>query len=152
MCWRRKWQPTPVFLPGESQGWGAWWAAVYGVAQSWTWLKPLSSSSSRQINKLPRWLSDKESTWQCRRCRFDPWVGKILWEEGMAIHSSILARIIPGTEEPGGLQSMGLQRVRHHWGTRACTQAHNLEMTSNSTVWGLSSETPPLHTHTHTHF
>ena len=22
MCWRRKWQPTPVFLPGESQGWG----------------------------------------------------------------------------------------------------------------------------------
>ena len=31
---RRKWQPTPVFLPGESQGRGAWWAAVYGVAQS----------------------------------------------------------------------------------------------------------------------
>ena len=28
---RRKWQPTPVFLPGESQGWGAWWAAIYGV-------------------------------------------------------------------------------------------------------------------------
>ena len=23
MCWRRKWQPTPVFLPGESQGWGS---------------------------------------------------------------------------------------------------------------------------------
>ena len=22
MHWRRKWQPTPVFLPGESQGWG----------------------------------------------------------------------------------------------------------------------------------
>ena len=32
--WRRKWQPTPVFLPGESQGRGAWWAAVYGVTQS----------------------------------------------------------------------------------------------------------------------
>ena len=44
MHWRRKWQPTPVFLPGESQGRGAWWAAVYGVAQSWTWLKWLSSS------------------------------------------------------------------------------------------------------------
>ena len=43
--WRRKWQPTPVFLPGESQGRGAWWAAVYGVAQSRTWLKRLSSSS-----------------------------------------------------------------------------------------------------------
>ena len=96
--WRRKWQPTPVFLPGESHGqrswWasvlrvaksqtqqttycslskcmyitllhgegngsplqcsclqnprdgGAWWAAVYGVAQSRPRLKPLSSSSS----------------------------------------------------------------------------------------------------------
>ena len=44
--WRRKWQPTPVFLPGESQGWGVWWAAVYGVAQSRTRLKWLSSSSS----------------------------------------------------------------------------------------------------------
>ena len=45
MHWRRKWQSTPMFLPGESQGWGAWWAAVYGVAQSRTWLKRLSSSS-----------------------------------------------------------------------------------------------------------
>ena len=36
--WRRKWQPTPVFLPGESHGQRrtAWWAAVYGVAKSWT--------------------------------------------------------------------------------------------------------------------
>ena len=46
MHWRRKWQPTPVFLPGESQGPGAWWAAVYGVTQSRTRLKWLSSSSS----------------------------------------------------------------------------------------------------------
>ena len=28
---------------------------------------------------LPRWLSSKESTCQCRRSRFDPWVGKISW-------------------------------------------------------------------------
>ena len=34
-------------------------------------------------------------------------------EEGMATHSSILARRIPWTEQPGGLQSMELQRVRH---------------------------------------
>ena len=46
MHWRRKRQPTPVFQPGESQGRGAWWAAVYGVAQSRTPLKRLSSSSS----------------------------------------------------------------------------------------------------------
>ena len=31
---RRKWQPTPVFLPGESQDRGAWWAAVYSVTES----------------------------------------------------------------------------------------------------------------------
>ena len=49
MHWRRKWQPTPVFLPGESQGWGAWWAAVYGVTQSRTRLKWLSSSSTQII-------------------------------------------------------------------------------------------------------
>ena len=49
---------------------GAWWAAVYGVAQSWTRLKRLSSSSG------------KESAWQCSKCRihgFYPWVGKIPW-------------------------------------------------------------------------
>ena len=48
MHWRRKWQPTPVFLPGASQGRGAWWAAVYEVAQSWTRLKRLSGSSKKE--------------------------------------------------------------------------------------------------------
>ena len=43
MHWKRKWQSTPVFLPGEFQGWGA---AFYGVAQSWTRSKWLSSCSS----------------------------------------------------------------------------------------------------------
>ena len=47
MHWRRKWQPTPVFLPGESQGWGSLVAAVYGVTQSRTQLKWLNSNSSR---------------------------------------------------------------------------------------------------------
>ena len=35
-------------------------------------------------------------------------------EESMATHSSILAWRIPRTEEPGGLQSIGLQRVQHY--------------------------------------
>ena len=38
-------------------------------------------------------------------------------EKGMATHSSILAWRIPWTEEPGRLQSMGSQRVRHDWVT-----------------------------------
>ena len=55
--------------------------------------------------------------WQCRR-------HKILWvqslgrehplEEEMATHTSILAGKIPWTEKPGGLQSIGSQRVRHN--------------------------------------
>ena len=32
--WRREWQPTPVFLPGESMDRGAWQATVHGVAMS----------------------------------------------------------------------------------------------------------------------
>ena len=36
-------------------------------------------------------------------------------EKEMATHSSVLARRIPGTGEPGGLPSMGLHRVRHDW-------------------------------------
>ena len=42
-------------------------------------------------------------------------------EKGMATHSSILAWRIPWTEEPGGLQSMELQRVGHHWETNTFT-------------------------------
>ena len=38
-------------------------------------------------------------------------------EKEMVTHSSILAWRIPWMEEPGGLQSMGLQRVRHNWAT-----------------------------------
>ena len=39
--------------------------------------------------------------------------GEDLLEVGMMTHSSILAWTIPGIEEPGGLQSMGSQRVGH---------------------------------------
>ena len=46
----------------------------------------------------------------------ETWVQPLGWEdlleEGMATHSSILAWRIPWTEEPGGLQSAGSQRVR----------------------------------------
>src|SRR5574337_845404 len=78
MHWRRKWQPTLVFLPGESQGWEVWWAAVYGVAQSWTR------------------LSDFTFTFRFHAL-----------EKEMATYSSVLAWRIPGTAEPGGLPSMG---------------------------------------------
>ena len=47
------------------------------------------------------------------------WVRSLGWEdpleEGMATHSSVLSWRIASTEEPGGLQSMGSQRVGHDW-------------------------------------
>ena len=64
MHWRRKWQPTPIFLPGESQGQRSLVAAVYGVAQSQTRLKWLSSSSSRlqPTRLLHSWNSPGKNT------------------------------------------------------------------------------------------
>ena len=50
MHWRGKWQPTPVFLPRESQGQGSLVGCVYGVTQSWTRLKWFSRSSRSSSN------------------------------------------------------------------------------------------------------
>ena len=47
-------------------------------------------------------------------------------EKKMATHSSIFAWRIPWTEEPGGLQSMGSQRVGHNWLTQTHTHTQNL--------------------------
>ena len=44
MHWRRKWQPTQCSCLENPRDGGSWWAAVYGVSQSWTRLKWLSSS------------------------------------------------------------------------------------------------------------
>ena len=63
---------------------GAWWAAVHGVAKSRTRLSNFPFTS--HFHAL---------------------------EKDMAAHSSVLAWKIPGTEEPGGLPSMGLHRVGH---------------------------------------
>ena len=63
---------------------GAWWAAVHGVAKSWTR------------------LSDFTFTFHFHAL-----------EKEMATHSSVLAWRIPGTGEPGGLLSMGSHRVGH---------------------------------------
>ena len=65
---------------------GAWWAAVYGVAQSWTRL--INFTLTFHFHAL---------------------------EKEMATHSSVLAWRIPGTREPGGLPSMGSHRVGHDW-------------------------------------
>ena len=72
---------------------GAWWAAVHGVANSRTWLSHLTFTF--HFHAL---------------------------EKEMAIYSSVLAWRIPGTEEPGGLPSMGSNRVRHDWSDLAAAK------------------------------
>ena len=51
----------------------------------------------------------------------ETWVQSLGWEDPlekeMAVHSTTLARKIPRMKEPGRLQSMGSQRVRHDWAT-----------------------------------
>ena len=85
MHWRRKWQLTPVFLPGESQGRGSLVGCLYGVAQSRTRLKQLSSSS-RSIPKyfilfvamvngivslisISIWMNSYLFKWPCTQCK-----------------------------------------------------------------------------------
>ena len=68
---------------------GAWWAAVHGVAKSRTRLSNFTFTF--HFHAL---------------------------EKETATHSSVLAWRIPGMGEPGGLLSMGSQRVRHHLATK----------------------------------
>ena len=55
--WRRKWQLSPVFLPGESINRGAWWATVSGVAKSWiclsVWAQVVSLTQLLPSSLLP---------------------------------------------------------------------------------------------------
>ena len=77
---------------------------------------------------FPGGTSGKEPICQCRRHRFDPWVGKILWSRKRQSALAFLPgkshgqknlkkkkkeKKIPWTEEPGRLRSMGPQRVGH---------------------------------------
>ena len=70
-------------------------------------------------SRLPRWLSwsrthlpiqETQAMWAGSLGQKEPFL-----EEKMATHCSILVWRIPRTEEPGGLQSMGSQKVRHDW-------------------------------------
>ena len=79
--------------------------AILMVAKHSTALSTIKSAS--RVVEMIKNLPEVQETW----------VQSLRWEDplekGMATHSSTLAWRIPWTEEPGGLQSMGWQRVRH---------------------------------------
>ena len=60
-------------------------------------------------------------------------------EKEMATHSSVLAWRIPGTEEPGGLPSMGSHRVRHDWSDLAAAAAGHQGTPSIHILWSRTS-------------
>ena len=98
--WRRKWQPTPVFLPGEFHG-----------RRSLVGYSPWGRKELEYTKSQTR-LSDFTITFHFHAL-----------EKEMATHSSVLAWRIPGTAEPGGLPSMGSQRLRHDWSDLAAAAA-----------------------------
>ena len=106
----RQWHPTPVLLPGKSQGRRTLVGWVHGVAKS----------QAR--------LSDFTFTFHFHAL-----------EKEMATHSSVLAWRIPGKGEPCGLPSMGSHRVGHDWSNLAAAAAFFLEYHGIShfmTLWG----------------
>ena len=58
----------------------------------------------------------------------------VLLEKEMATHFSVFAWRIPGTGEPGGVPSMGLHRVGHHWSDLAAAAAVILCLYADSKV------------------
>ena len=73
---------------------------------------------------FPGGTSVKELTCQCRRHKkqeFSPWVGKIPWRRAWQPIPIFLPGESPRTEESGGLQSVGLQRIRDDWSDWVCT-------------------------------
>ena len=75
MHWRRKWPPTSVFLPGESQG----RQSLVGC-RLWGRTEPDTTEATQQQRKSG--ANGKESACQCKGCKrhkFNPWLWKILW-------------------------------------------------------------------------
>ena len=70
---------------------------------------------------------------------WETWVLSLGWEDPlekeMATHPSILAWRIPWMEEPGGLQSTGLQRVRHNWATSLSVYVLSMWSVMSYSLW-----------------
>ena len=70
---------------------------------------------------LPRWLSGKESTSQCRRSKFDPWVGKLPWSRKWQPTPTFLPGKSHGQRSLAGYSLWGCKKVRHNLATHQPT-------------------------------
>ena len=70
---------------------------------------------TRQASQMPPWQRIDLTMQKTQEMQVQSLVWEVPLEEEMATHGSILAWKIPETEEPGRLQSMRSQRVRHNW-------------------------------------
>ena len=94
---------------------------VKNVPAMWeTWVQSLGWEDPLRRERLPTpvfWPGEFQglySPWGCKESDTTERLSLSPLEKEMAIHSSTLAWKIPWTEEPGRLQSMGLQRVGHN--------------------------------------
>ena len=98
------------------------------VKAIWSWNGKKKKPGPGDWRRLPGWLSGKESTSKCRRCKFDPWVREIHpLEEEIATHSSILAGKTPGQRSLAVCIPRGHKRVGHNSATehtRMVTDGH----------------------------
>ena len=99
------WVLTGTIQAVSTVGCGNFWCSSMSLSSG----VRLNWNSSSTICGLPWGLRRYRFCLQCRRPRFDPWLGKIPWRRKWQ-HSSILVWEIPWTEEPGGLHSMGSQK------------------------------------------
>ena len=85
----------------------------------------------------------KKAIWPCMKMQ-KMQVRSLGWEDplekGTATHSSMLAWEIPWTAEPGGLQSMGSQRVGHDWATEHTRTQWVLPLAQDFAFKGISNQ------------
>ena len=105
--------------------------------QRMRWLDGIINSMDMGLDGLRELVMDREA-WHAAihevaksETRLRDWTE--LKEKEMATHSNILAWRIPGIEEPGGLPSMELHRVRHNWSDLAAATA--AEVKEKNCLW-----------------
>ena len=70
------------------------------------------------VVSFPGGSDSKEIHLQCERPGFDSWAGQVPWRRAWQPTPVFLPGESPWTEEPGSLQSMGSQTIRHSWATK----------------------------------